>query len=378
VDGLDAALDIPRVDFEAQRRALGPELDAAVERVLASGHYILGPELDAFEAEFAACCEARHCVGTGSGTDALRLALTAAGVGAGDEVVTAGLTAAPTAFAIGATGATPVFVDVDPVTYTMDPALAAAAVGPATRALVPVHLYGQCADLDPLRELADRHGLVLVEDACQAHGARYHGHRAGSLGDAGCFSFYPTKNLGAFGDGGAVVTNDDGLAERVRLLRNHGLTEGYVHVEPAVNSRLDELQAAVLRVKLPRLDRWNEERVRLAALYSERLADLPVVTPEASARGEHVFHLYVIRTPRRDELLAHLRSNGVGAAVHYPVPAHRQPAYAGAPQAEADLPWTERLAGELLTLPLYPELGADRAERVAGIVREFFAQEGTE
>ncbi|MDQ3935580.1 MAG: DegT/DnrJ/EryC1/StrS family aminotransferase [Actinomycetota bacterium] len=371
MDGLDTRLSIPRVDLRAQRAALGAELDAAIERVLASGHFLLGPEAEAFEEEFAAHCGAPHCVSTGSGTDAIRLALTARGIGPGDEVVTVSHTAVPTVFAVEATGARAVLVDVDPETHTMDPERAAAAVRPATRALLPVHLYGQCADLEPLVRLAGEHGLFLLEDACQAHGATYGGAGAGTVGHAGCFSFYPTKNLGALGDGGAVVTADAGLAERIRLLRNHGLTAGYVHEVVTGNSRLDELQAAVLRVKLPHLDRWNEARRDLASLYAARLRDLPVVTPAEADRGTHVFHLYVIRTPRRDDLLRHLRGAGVEAGVHYPVPAHLQPALAGR-AAGVELPVTERLVGEILSLPMYPELGEDGVERVAEVVRDFF------
>jgi dTDP-4-amino-4,6-dideoxygalactose transaminase len=293
--------------------------------------------------------------------------LEASGIGAGDEVVTVAHTAVPTAFAIALSGARPVFVDVDPATHTMDPEHARRAIGPATRALLPVHLYGQCADMDPLRELASDHGLLLVEDACQAHGARYRGRRAGSLGDAAAFSFYPTKNLGAYGDGGAVTTGDAELAERLRRARNHGLTAGYVHDGPAGNSRLDELQAAILRVKLGRLDAWNECRRGLAAAYDEALGEAPVTPPIASDRGEHVFHQYVIRSPRRDALLEHLRAHAIDAAVHYPVPAHRQPPYRGLRGVE--LPVTERYADEVLSLPIYPELGVDRVARVADLVR---------
>jgi dTDP-4-amino-4,6-dideoxygalactose transaminase len=287
-------------------------------------------------------------------------------------VITVSHTAVPTAFAVELSGATPVFVDIDPDTHTMDPARAAAAVGPSTRAILPVHLYGRCADMDPLRALADEHGLLLLEDACQAHGASYRGSRVGAIGHAGCFSFYPTKNLGAYGDGGTVVTDDGALASRVRRLRAHGLAEGYVHYGPAGNSRLDEIQAAILRVKLPHLDEWNEARRRVANLYAEQLQDLPVTVPSASACGQHVFHLYVIRTPRRDELLRHLRDNGVDAAVHYPVPAHRQPPYADA-HATAELPVTEAAAGEVLSLPMYPELGEAQVARVTDLVREFFS-----
>jgi dTDP-4-amino-4,6-dideoxygalactose transaminase len=371
VDGPRTAFEIPRVDLRAQHEALGAELAAAAERVLAGGRYVLGPEVEAFEAEFAAHCGAPHCVSTGSGTDAIRLALTAGGIGPGDEVVTVSHTAVPTVFAVEATGARPVLVEVDPRTYTMDPERAAAAIGPATRALLPAHLYGQCADLEPLRELAEEHGLFLVEDACQAHGATYEGAAAGTVGHAGCFSFYPTKNLGGFGDGGAVVTADGDLAGRIRRLRNHGLVGGYVHDAVAGNSRLDDLQAALLRVKLSHLDGWNEARRALAERYEEGLRDLPLMTPSVASWGTHVFHLYVVRTPRRDALLSHLDAAGVGAGIHYPVPVHLQPAYAGRP-ATGGLESTEQLAREVLSLPMYPELGEARLARVVDVVRDFF------
>ena len=368
---MPTAARVPRVDLLAQQAALGAELDAAIGRVLERGLFILGPECEAFEAEFAEYCGAPHCVATGSGTDAIRLALVAHGIGSGDEVVMPSQTAVPTAFAVEAAGAAPVFADIDPATHTLDPARAAEAIGPATRALLPVHLYGQCADMEPLRDLAEEHGLVLIEDACQAHGATYGTRRAGAVGDAGCFSFYPTKNLGAYGDGGAVVTGDGELAERLRLLRNHGLTENYVHAMPAVNSRLDEIQAAMLRVKLAHLDDWNGSRRRLAGAYADALGDTPVVVPEVAPWGEHVFHLYVVLAPRRDELLSHLRANGVDAAIHYPLPVHRQPPYAE--RAWGSLVNTERLAGELLSLPMYAELDEARVARVAEVVREFYA-----
>jgi dTDP-4-amino-4,6-dideoxygalactose transaminase len=371
VKGVDAAVRIPRIDLERQREALGPELPEAVDRVLRSGRFVLGPETEAFEAELAGYLGARHCVGVGSGTDALRLALTGLGVGPGSEVITVSHTAVPTAFAIEMAGATPVFVDVDPGTQTMDPARAAEAIGPATRAIVPVHLYGRCADVTALRDLADEHGLWLVEDVCQAHGARVGERCAGTLGHAGCFSFYPTKNLGAYGDGGAVVTDDGELAERLRRRRSHGLGDGYMHDPPAGNSRLDELQAAILRVKLPHLDDWNAARRRLAAVYGEHLDGLPLELPDDPGGGGHVFHLYVVRTQRRDELLEHLRQSGVDAAIHYPVPAHRQPPYAGSPP-RFGLPVTEACSREVISLPMYPELDEGDVERVARHARELF------
>jgi dTDP-4-amino-4,6-dideoxygalactose transaminase len=362
---------IPRADLLAQRDAIATQLDAAIARVMSSGRYILGPEVEAFEGEFAAYCEAAHCVGVGSGTDAIRLALMACGIGPGDEVVTVSHTAPATAFAVELTGATPVFVDIDPDTYTIDPARAAEAIGPHTRALLPVHLYGRCADMAALERLAQQHGLWLIEDAAQAHGARHGGRRAGTIGQLGCFSFYPTKNLGGYGDGGAVVTGDPELARGLRLLRDYGRTGENRHELIAGNSRLDELQAAMLRVKLEHLDEWNAARRRHADTYARWLGDLPLRLPGPDADGEHVHHLYVVRTDRRDELQALLREHGVGTGVHFPVPIHRQPAY-GDRRQRHDLSATEACADEILSLPMYPELTDSDAERVAALIRGFF------
>jgi dTDP-4-amino-4,6-dideoxygalactose transaminase len=362
---------IPRADLGAQREALADDLSRAIEHVLSSGRFILGPEVEAFEAEFAAFCDAAHCVATGSGTDALRFALGACDLGPDDEVVTVSHTAPATAFAVELSGATPVFVDIEPDTYTMDSGRAADAIGPSTRALLPVHLYGQCADMAPLSRLAEEHGLWLIEDAAQAHGATYAGRRAGTLGHLACFSFYPTKNLGACGDGGAVVTDDPELARRIRLMRNYGRTEENRHVMVAGNSRLDELQAAILRVKLAHLEDWNASRGRHAEAYSERMGGLPLVLPVADERGEHVYHLYVVRTPLRDALRAHLEAHGVGTGIHFPVPVHRQPAYAGR-TTRADLTVTDTCAAEVLSLPMYPELHDSDVEHVAGLVHRFF------
>jgi dTDP-4-amino-4,6-dideoxygalactose transaminase len=362
---------ILRADVLAQREQVAHEIDVAIQRVLSSGTYILGPELEAFEVEFAAYCGVAHCVGTASGTDALRLAATASGIGPGQEVITVSHTMAASVFALELAGATPVLVDIDPATYTIDPARVSEVVRPATRALLPVHLYGQCADMAPLLELAERHGLVVLEDAAQAHGATYAGRRAGALGTVGCFSFYPTKNLGAYGDAGAIVTDDAELAARVRLLRNHGKTDTGAHVAVAGNSRLDEVQAAILRVKLAHLDDWNAARRRHAVAYAEQLAGLPVTLPHADARGEHVFHLYVLRTRERDRLRAHLEANGVETGIHYPRPVHLEPAYPG-DGADGALGVTEACAGEILSLPMYPELSDAAVERVSALVHDFF------
>jgi dTDP-3-amino-3,4,6-trideoxy-alpha-D-glucose transaminase len=352
---------IPRADLRAQRESIAAELDEAVGRVLASGQYVLGPEVEAFEAEFAAYCDAAHCVTTASGTDALRLAVTACGVGPGDEVITVSHTAPATVFAIALTGAEPVLADIDPRTYTLDPDHAAGLIGPRTRGLLPVGLYGRPPEMAALRRLAEEHRLWIVEDAAQAAGTRGGGTR--------CFSFYPTKNLGAYGDGGAVVTDDADLAEQLRLLRDYGRS-GDRHVVVAGNSRLDELQAALLRVKLARLDEWNAARRAHAAAYARRLADLPLSLPDDAA-DEHVFHLYVVRSPRRDALKAHLAAAGIGTGVHYPVPVHLQPAFAGRP-APSPLPHTEQAAAEVLSLPMFPELTAPDIERVSSAIAEFF------
>jgi dTDP-4-amino-4,6-dideoxygalactose transaminase len=356
----------PRVlfnDLRPQYAAIKDEVDAAVRGVLERGWYVLGPEVEAFETEFAAYCGARYAVGVGSGTEALHLALWACELGPGDEVITVAHTAVPTINAISLTGARPVFVDVDAATRTMDPVAAAAAVTSRTRALLPVHLYGHPADMGPLQALARERGLALIEDAAQAHGAAYHGTRAGRLGDLAAFSFYPTKNLGAYGDGGMVVTDDATLAERLRLLRNYGQTDRYHHQIEGLNSRLDELQAAVLRVKLRHLDAWTAARRERAARYTARLRN--VTLPTEAAWAQHVYHLYAVEVPRREAVQAALAAAGIGTLVHYPIPAHLQPAYAHLGIARGSLPVTERLADTVLSLPLYPELPLDQIDEVA-------------
>ncbi len=358
-------------DLRPQYAAIREEIDAAVRRVLERGWFILGPEVEAFEAEFAAYCGARYAVGVGSGTEALHLALWACGVGPGDEVVTVAHTAVPTINAISLTGARPVFVDVDPVTYTMDPAAAAAAITPRTRALLPVHLYGHPADMAPLQALAQRHGLWLIEDAAQAHGAEYRGTRVGRLGHLAAFSFYPTKNLGAYGDGGMVVTDDAALAERLRLLRNYGQTDRYHHQVEGLNSRLDELQAAVLRVKLRHLEAWTAARRERAARYA---AGLPGVrTPTEAPGARHVYHLYAVHVPQRAQVQERLAAAGIGTLVHYPIPAHLQPAYAHLGVPRGALPVTERLADEELSLPMYAELPLEQVDYVAATLARVLA-----
>jgi dTDP-4-amino-4,6-dideoxygalactose transaminase len=361
---------IPFLDVAAGYRELRDELDAAYRRVMDAGRFVLGGEVGSFEAEFAEYCGVAHCVTVGNGLDALALALRAYDVAAGDEVIVPGHTFVATWLAVTHVGATPVAVDPDPVTYTIDPDRLAAAITPRTKAIIPVHIYGQPADMTPIRALADEHGLRVIEDAAQAHGAVYHWRRAGGLGDCGCFSFYPAKNLGCFGDGGAVTTNDAALADRLRLLRNYGAERKYEHDLPGLNSRLDELQAAFLRVKLRYLDDWNARRRRLASVYRNALADCPgVVLPAVRTGTEHAWHLFVVRHVRREDLLRHLAESGVGAQVHYPVPPHRTNAYADWTGPPLEL--TERLADEVLSLPMGPHLTVTEVRRVCDTLRQF-------
>ncbi len=344
------------------------DVRAAIDRVLASGWFILGPEVEAFEAEFAAASGAPHAVGVGTGTDALALALRAAGIGPGDEVITAPLSAAYSALAIMMAGATPVFADIDADRLTMDPAAAAAAVTPRTAAILPVHLYGQPADMPAFEALAARHGLAVIEDACQAHVATSAGRPVGSFGVAGAFSFYPTKNLGALGDGGAVITRDQALADRIKRLRNGGQTARYRHVEFGVNSRLDELQAAILRARLPRLPGWTARRRALAARYRLGLAGARVVVPPERDPG-HVYHLFPITTPRRDALQAHLADRGIGTLVHYPIAIPSQDAMRGI--ASGPCPVAERIAAEVCSLPLHPNLADEDVDAVVAAIHEW-------
>jgi dTDP-4-amino-4,6-dideoxygalactose transaminase len=370
-------LRVPFVDFEARVAALRPEIEAAIARVLDSGWFVLGPEGEAFEAELARSLGAREAVAVGNGTEALQLALVARGVGPGDEVITTSLSAAFTGLAILAAGARPVFVDVDPLTLNLDPEAAAAAVSPRTKALVPVHLYGHPADMDPLLALAAERGLAVVEDSCQAHGALYRDRPVGTLGGEaglGALSFYPTKNLGGLGDGGAILCSDPELAARLRRLRNGGQSDRYRHELPGINSRLDELQAAILRVGLAHLEEWTARRRSLAATYREALGGLGGLTlPSEQDYARAVYHLFVVRHPRRDALAAALRERGVGTLIHYPIPLHRQPAFAGAGRTAGHLPVVETAAREILSLPLFPEMSDTRAEIVVEAVRDAVA-----
>ena len=368
------AQSIPLADLQAQYQAIGEEIDAAIQRVISKSSFILGPEVTNFEQAFAAYCGAAHCVGVSSGTAALELALRALGVGPGDEVITVAHTFIATAEAISAVGAKPVFVDIEPHSYNLAPEAFAEAITPRTRAVMPVHLYGQPADMTRINRIAREHGLRVIEDAAQAHGATWEGRRAGVLGDAACFSFYPGKNLGAYGDAGAVVTNRAEIAEQVRLLRNHGRRAKYLHEQIGFGERLDALQAAILGAKLSHLGKWIEERNRLAARYTSRLADLELVLPQVSEQARHAWHLYVVRTPRRDEMLEHLHQQGIGAGVHYPIPLHLQPAYAELGYGRGDLPVTELVADTCLSLPLYPEMTEEQQDRVIQCIAEFVGQ----
>jgi dTDP-4-amino-4,6-dideoxygalactose transaminase len=362
-------MNIPFGDLKRQYESIRAELDEAAQRVMAGGWYVLGPETRAFEQEFAAFCGVGHAVGVASGTEALQLALSALGVGAGDEVISVANAGVPGTVAIVQTGARPVLVEVDERSYNLDPAALEAAITPRTKAIVPVHLYGRMADMAPILAFAEQHALPVVEDCAQAHGATYRGWAAGSMGACGCFSFYPTKNLGALGDGGMVVTDDAALAEKLRRLRQYGWERKYYSAEPAgINSRLDELQAALLRVKLRHLPAWNVRRRELAEIYDDLLAGADVILPEASPQGEDVYHLYVVRSERRDQLQAALQEQGIGTDIHYPLPAHLQPIYTELAPA-GGLPITERLAREVLSLPMYPELSDDEARAVATAVR---------
>ncbi len=366
-------MSIPLVDLVAQFRAIEPEVRRRLEGVFARGDYILGREVAEFERAYAAYCGTARAVGVASGLDALKLSLRAVNIGPGDEVITVANSFVATALAISAVGARPVLVDCEERTFCMDVAQIEAAITDRTRAILPVHLYGQPAEMDPILEIAGRHGLSVIEDAAQAHGARYRRRPCGSLGQIAAFSFYPGKNLGAYGDGGAVTTHDVELAERIATLRNYGSRVKYLHEELGENSRLDTVQAAVLNAKLPHLDHWNQARRLIAARYGELLKGVgDLVLPEVRPDVEHVWHLYVVRTRRRDGLLEHLRARGIGVLIHYPVPIHLQPAYRDRGWREGQFPVAERLAREVLSLPIYPELTETQIEAVVGSVREFF------
>lgn len=361
---------VPFNDLTLQYQFIKDEVQEAMDRVFQRGWFILGEEVAAFEEEFASYLGVSYAVGVGSGTEALHLALRALDIGAGDEVITAPNAGVPTVAAIVAAGARPVFVDIHPESYNLDPSLVEAALTPRTRAILPIHLYGQAADMDPILVLARRHGLRVIEDACQGHGAAYRGRKVGALGDAGCFSFYPTKNLGCYGDGGMVVTPDPKVAARLRLLRNYGKEDGYRHSLRGFNSRLDEVQAAVLRVKLRHLDAWNQKRRKRASLYAELLRESRLALPQEMSYGEHVYHLYVVRTSNRERLQEQLAAAGVGTMVHYPIVTHLQEAYRDLGQGPGSCPVAEAYAGQILSLPMYAELEEGSIRQVCRTVLE--------
>jgi dTDP-4-amino-4,6-dideoxygalactose transaminase len=356
---------VPLIDLKAQHRAIRPELDAALSQALDDTAFILGSEVAAFESEFAAACGASSGIGVNSGTSALHLALMAAAVGPGDEVITTPFTFIATVAAIGYTGATPVLVDIDPRTFNIDPARIEAAITPRTKAILPVHLYGQPADMDPILEIARRRGLVVVEDAAQAHLAEYKGRPVGSLGELACFSFYPTKNLGACGEGGMVVTSQAGDAHAVRLLRDWGTDRKYEHRLRGYNYRMEGIQGAILRVKLRHLEAWTEARIAHAARYSGLLAASPLTLPITMPWARHVFHAYTVRVARRDQVRARLLEAGIHTGIHYPTPVHLQPAWSGLGYRRGDFPAAEQAAAEVLSLPMYPELEPAQIEAVA-------------
>jgi len=365
---------VPFVELSSQFRSIEPEIRAAIDAVLESGWFIFGKQHAAFEEEFAAYVGAARAVGVGSGTEAIHLALTAIGVGPGDEVITAANTCVPTVSGISATGAKPVLADIDPITFTMHPASLENAISTRTRAIVPVHLYGHPCDMDEILAVARKHGLAVVEDCAQAHGAAYRGRRCGTFGNAAAFSFYPSKNLGAYGDGGAVTTNDAALAERLCMLRNYGEERRYYHTVKGYNSRLDEIQAAILRVKLKHLDEWNEARRQHAAAYQARLQGVSaILAPREAPWATHIYHLFVIRASRRDGLRSHLTQCGIGTQLHYPIPIHLQPAYAELGLGEGAFPEAERACNEVLSLPMYPELPIAAVDRVAEAIAAFGA-----
>lgn len=365
---------IPFLDLKSTYVELQVEIDAAVSRLLNSGWYILGAEVEAFEAEFSSFVGADHCVGVGNGLDALVLALRALDIGPGDEVIVPSNTYIATWLAVSTVGATPVPVEPDPATHCLDPLRIEAALSPRTKALMPVHLYGHPADIDALGRFCARHGLKMIEDAAQAHGAGLHDRRVGSSGDIVAWSFYPGKNLGAFGDGGAITTNDPRIAKRVTILRNYGSSVKYVNVEKGVNSRLDPLQAAILRVKLQHLLEWNARREAIAQRYATRLRGLSLGLPATQSGATHAWHLFVVTTPERDALQAHLNSTGIGSLIHYPIPPFRQEAYQEFLPQATQWPIADRLAREVLSLPMGPHLSLPQADTVADAVIDFFSR----
>ncbi len=366
---------IPLLDLRAQYATIKPDIASAIQRVLDRGDFVLGEAVGAFEASFAEFIGTKHSVGVATGFDALQLAMRSLDIGPGDEVILPANTFIATPLGVTAAGARPVLVDCQTDSFNIDPEKIEQAITPRTRALIPVHLTGESADMDPIIDIAKRHGLLVVEDAAQAHGARYKGRGCGTLGAAGCFSFYPGKNLGAYGDGGAVTTDDPDVAERLKRLRSYGQRTKYEHVEPGVNARLDSIQAAVLGVKLPHLAEWNARRAAHAAAYREALDGIgDIVVPAEHDYSTHVYHLFMVQTARRDALRSHLAADGIGTGIHYPIPIHLQEVYGGLGHKRGDFPVAEAYADRILSLPMFAELGPEQVARVVDSIRAFFAK----
>jgi len=368
-------MGVPFLDLRQQYQSIKDEVNISLQQVMDSSRFVLGENVNFLEKEFAGFCETDYAVGVANGTDALRLALIACGIGKGDEVITIPNTFIATTEAISQTGVKIVFVDVNLWTYNIDVSQIEGAINERTRVIVPVHLFGEPADMNPIMKIARKYNLKVIEDACQAHGAEYKGKKVGSIGDAGCFSFYPSKNLGAFGDGGMVVSNGNEIAQKIKMLRDHGQIKKYEHLVEGYNSRLDEIQAAILRVKLKRLDEWNKLRRKNASIYNDLLEDVDeVVMPLEAEYAKHVYHLYVIRTHRRDELQDWLKSKGIGTGLHYPIPLHLQRAYEYLGYKEGDFPVAEECAKQILSLPMFPELTQEEIEKVVTEIKRFFAR----
>ncbi len=362
---------IPMIDLRKQYDSIKEDIDKAINSVIENGQFILGENVSLFETEFANYCNVNYGVGVSSGTDAIHLALLACDVKKGDEVITVSNTATPTVLAISYTGAKPVFIDIDPLTHNMDISLVEKAITERTKAIIPIHLFGQPVNMGPIMDLKNKYNLKIIEDACQAHGAEYHGKKVGSIGDAGCFSFYPTKNLGAYGDGGMVVTNDEEFTESIRLMRNYGQQKMYNSLIKGYNNRLDEIQAAILRVKLKKLDRWNEQRRSNAKIYNNILRDSNVITPVEKVCSKHVYHLYVIRVKDRDKLQNMLNANEIFTNIHYPIPVHLQKAFSDLMIGQGSLPITEEYAKQVLSLPMFPELNHEEIEKISYLISNF-------
>lgn len=365
---------IPLVDLKSQYQSIKTEIDSAISEVVESCQFILGPKVEAFETDFAAYCQSRFAFGVSSGTSALHLALLAAGVGPGDEVITVSYTFVATVAGILYTGAAPVFVDIDPLTCNIDPAKIEAAITPRTKVIMPVHLYGTCANMDAILDIAQRHNLIVLEDAAQAHGAEYKGRRAGSMGHLACFSFYPGKNLGAYGEGGAIVTSDEKYVELIKQLRDQGQSAKYLHERVGYNYRMEAIQGAVLGVKLKHLDNWTAARRRHAEVYSRELADSGLRLLAEPADCKSVYHIFPLFAEQRDELREHLHTNGISTGIHYPIPVHLQRGFNNLGYKEGDLPQTERVCREVLSLPMYPELTSETVMEIAESVRQFCRQ----